>query len=283
MSTPKKDRLKAGASLSAAHLFSPEALHLPVQPALHDQARDLLYVTINGQSVAWLNAGAGLNPSAIGVPYLHVDPSGVLCDLAREEAEAGTRDTDRTAVMTGAPDPLDLNIERLGHYVQAPATDTGIADASITNLFIERINLIEDREGLAREILRILCPGGRVVSIEYGLPIILDGDRLHTASMIADKGLSTWSGLPLEHMETRTAPLYTELMRGPSRNVLHSAWASAGLPETIAYIMQHPWIDGRIMGGERLGCSYADLISDLWTEDEKLLLFAVHFDGVELR
>ncbi len=123
--------------------------------------------------IAFLNSGLGANATAIDAAN-QVEP-----DLALSLRAAGGHILWREAQgvrnggLTGRQDyPHRVVIARRPSYVSASAQKTGLPAASQARVVIEAIQTEDDLPAVFREAIRITMPGGIVVTLRHGRPIL---------------------------------------------------------------------------------------------------------------
>jgi SAM-dependent methyltransferase len=257
---------------------------IPVQPVLLTEARDLVSVGVRGAQVVWLNAGLGQNAALVGNVGLHIDPNPLVARAYGADAGA-TNDP-----PIGPPQRSNLDLDdpnqQPGGFHCAPAVKTGLADGIVRALIVDHLEFEADRPALAKEILRIVHPGGRVIGITYGVPFVAPG-ILYELAEIANQIVTDFNGLPIELMaKRRPVRIFTEDQRGPSLYKQHAASCAADLDQTIAYLSQLAVSrEDRFVSFPRANLdTFLAMLTHHWEAPGRPveLSFPVSFDAIEL-
>ena len=253
--------------------------HIPAEPVLSPEARAIIAATLRGPAV-WLNAGMGANASKYDSVVLEIDCHPAVA-AAREENPAAYLGVKAPATTKALRDL------RPGSFLIGSPEATGLPDRSVRALVVDHLEFIVDRDALAEEIGRIMEPGGRVISISYGLPAA-GSSLLYQVSQLAECVISDFDGLPVEELSDRSPQrLLTADQRGPSPYVHHNSECEADLGETLSLLDRFAVANS--MGesfpdeGEHLG-TYVELLEHHWgAADAKAnVTCCVAFDAIEL-
>jgi len=131
---------------------------LPAEPILLPTARWVVQGLAGGSAVGFANARTGKN-----TVRLHA----LACRL--ESDERGVRKMQRTVWACAG-----LQADRQPIELCAPATDTGLADGSLTTFIVDHMEQHGDVGAIVEEARRVLAPGGGLVMIGYGRPTTAD-------------------------------------------------------------------------------------------------------------